>query len=40
MENNERFHNHLTTSVTVETKVENTIGISVTLLDDRQPRKQ
>ena len=34
MENNERFHNHLTNGVTVEyTKGENTIGIPVTLLD-------
>lgn len=34
MENNERFHNYLTTGVTVEyTKGENTIGIPVTLLD-------
>ena len=34
MENNERFHNHLTNCVTVEyTKGENTIGIPVTLLD-------
>ncbi|PXY40407.1 DEAD/DEAH box helicase [Flavobacterium cheongpyeongense] len=34
MENNERFHNHLTNGVTVEyTKGENTIGIPVTLID-------
>ena len=34
MENNERFHNHLTNGVTVEyIKGENTIGIPVTLLD-------
>lgn len=34
MENNERFHNHLTNGVTVEyTKGENTIGIPVSLLD-------
>jgi type I restriction enzyme R subunit len=42
IENNERFHNHLTTGVTVEyTKGEKySIGIPVTLLDARQPRKQ
>jgi type I restriction enzyme R subunit len=34
MENNERFHNHLTNGITVEyTKGENTIGVPVTLLD-------
>lgn len=34
LENNERFHTHLTQGVTVEyTKDENTIGIPVTLLD-------
>lgn len=38
MENNERFHNHLTNGVTVEyTKGENTIGIPVTLLDTDNP---